>query len=79
MNTGRSSKASSVYRAQSGVSNASTVDDTKETKVNTPVDMRDASEVSSNNSDEYYSESDKSSASDVFDEKKKKTDYNGLR
>ena len=53
------------------------MDDSKDTKVNTPVDMRDASEVSSNNSDEYYSESDKSTGSD--DDKKKKTDFNGLR
>ena len=87
LNTGRSSGASSVYRAQSGVSNASTVDDNKDTKVNTPVDMRDASEVSSNNSDEYYSESDKGKDSDEYysgsdDDKKKsarKTDFNGLR
>ena len=70
MNTGRSSNASSIYRAQSGVSNASTVDDSKDTKVNTPVDMKEASEVSSNNSDDYtYSEG--STDSDEENKKKK--------
>ena len=67
LNTGGStgSNNSSVYQASRKNSGARTVADSKDTKVNTPVDLKSASEVS--DSDEYYS--DEYSGSD--DEKKK--------
>ena len=58
----RRSSASTAgsYNASSGSRSARQVPDSAETKVNTPVDMKKAAEVSSNasNSDSYYSDSD---------------------
>ena len=51
-----SSKTSSVYAASRKSSGARPVADSKDTKVNTPVELRAASQVSDNDSEEYYSD-----------------------